>query len=261
MASLDNPWEYKDFWHQFNGRQENNEEIEFWDDQVSEYFGVYGIPLKYFPTDANKNSDRVFGEDTTQRRERVVHLTGLIEGGMVEENLLFNTFGQLNQVQFVMYVHIPTFVEHVGRKPLPSDQFTFVNDVTTMVFEVNHIDETTLGHEGNFFGYRSCYILNCRERELTQPIVGDGERFGVTDLQGNLLPDIPEDALVDDGSGRVREKYSVPGMRNPDGTLRGDNDYIQNVADGVDEEGNDVLPEGKGIVSRSGDDKPDWGDW
>lgn len=261
MAGLQDPLAYKDFWHQFNGYFENEDEIEFWDDQIAEWFAIYGVPLKYFPVVVDANKDRVFGEDTTKTYTTVKHLTGWVEGGAYDENLIYNPFGQINQVDFVMYVHRNTFVKVIGRKPLTGDQFTFFQDVTTMTFEVNHLDETTLGQEGNFFGHRGCYVLTCKEREISQALIGEGETHGVTDPQGNLLPNIPEDALVGDGSGRIREKYKVPGVQNIEGTIRGDNDYVQNVADGVDEDGEDFLPKGKGIVCRSGEEKADWGDW
>lgn len=261
MSGLDNPWEYKGFWHQFDGQFKNGDEIEFWDNQIAEWFGIYGVPMRYFPVVANKDADRIFGEDQNMSRTTVHLLTGVIEGGQMDENLLFNAFGQLNQVEFVLFVHKNTFIKQVGRKPFPNDQFTFETDVTTQIFEVNHVDETTLGAEGNFFGHRGAYVLTCKEREISQAVVGGGETYGVTDLQGNLLDGAPDDALVGDGSGRVRSKYDVPGIQNIAGTLRGDNEYIREVTSGKDADGNDAMPGGKGIVCRSGEDKPDWGDW
>ena len=262
MAGLNDPWEYKDFWHQYDGQYDNEEEIQFWDDQAAEYFAIYGMKVKYYPIEVDLDeADIIFGEQTTRSYGTVKHITGILEGLQMEENLFYNTFGQLNQVEFNMFVHRPTFFQVIGRKPQPGDQFTFVDDITTMVFEVNHLNESTIGTEGNFFGHRSSYILTAREREISQSVAGGGENYGPTDLQGNLLPDAPEDALVGDGSGRIREKYAVPGMQNIEGSIRGDNDAIQEIADGVDEDGEDTMPGGQGIISRSGEDKPDWGDW
>jgi hypothetical protein len=264
MAGLNDPWEYKKFWHQFNGQFENQDEQGFWDDQLSEWFGIYGVPLKYYPLNIDiTKSDRIFGEVTTVSYDRVVHLTGVIDNNSIDENILYNTFGQLNNVEFVMFVHQHTFLKQVGRKPLPNDQFTLVNNVSTQNFEVVHTNESTLGTQGNFFGHRGLYILTVRERTVSQSLRGDGEKFGVTDMEGNLLPNIPEDAIVDDGSGRVRDKYDVPGIRNVEGSLYGDNKAIRGIVSGKDENGEDAMPEGQGIVYRQGDDKSldDWGNW
>lgn len=262
MAGLNDPWEYKPFWHQFNGQFENQDEQGFWDDQLAEWMGVYGIPLKYYPAQIDiKKADRIFGEATDVSYGNVVHLTGVIDGNSIDENILYNAFGQLNQVEFVMYVHQQTFLKHVGRKPYPNDQFTLVHNVSSQNFEVVHTDESTIGTEGNFFGHRGLYVLTVRERTISQSTVGNGETYGVTDLQGNLLPNAPEDALVGDGSGRVREKYNVPGIKNLDGSLRGENKIIREIVTGKDENGEDAMPAGKGIVYRQGTDKWDWGDW
>ena len=262
MAGLNNPLEYKDFWHQFNGQFENQDEQGFWDDQLSEWFGIYGIPMKYAAADIKiEDVDRVFGEITNTRFPSVVDLTGIIEGASIDENIMYNGFGQLNNVEFVMYVHQLTFLKHVGRKPYPKDQFQLKNDVSTQTFEVIHTDESTIGTEANFFGHRGTYVLSCREREVSQSTVGQGEDYGVTDQQGNLLPNAPPDALVGDGSGRVREKYNVSGVNNVDGSVRGDNEFINEVVTGKDKDGNDAMPDGKGIVYRQGTENPDWGDW
>ncbi len=262
MSGLNDPLEYKDFWHQFNGRFENQDEQGFWDDQLAEWFGVYGIPIRYYPAIIEeKDIDRVFGEAKNISFRDVVMLTGIIEGASIEENIVYNPFGQLNNVEFVLYVHQQTFLKHVGRKPLPSDQFTLVNDISTQNFEVIHTDEATIGTEGNFFGHRGTYILTVREREISQSTNGAGETYGVTDQQGNLLPNSPEDSLVGDGTGRIRDKYKVPGMKNIEDSIRGDNKFIKKVVTGKDEEGNDAMPGGKGIVYRQGTDKTDWGDW
>jgi hypothetical protein len=261
MAGLDNPWEYKDFWGQFGGQFKNETEIEFFDDQIAEWFGIYGVPMHYYPVKVDVNSDRVFGEDQTLSRSNVRLLTGIIEGGAIDENLIFIPYGQSNKVEFVMFVHQQTVLKQIGRRPLPNDQFTFKNDITTQIFEVNHVDETTLGAEGNFFGHRGAYVLTCMEREISQPVVGDGQRYGYTDLQGNIFDDAPEDVLVGDGSGRIREKYKVPGIQNIDGTLRSDSDFIEKVTTGKNPDGTDALPKGRGIIFRPGTEKPDWGDW
>lgn len=263
MPANPDPMSAKDFWSQYNGNQDNGTELDFYDDMASEIFSIYGVPLEYYPVDADPERDRIFNEDPGKKFERKVMLTGIIEGNSVQENVLFNQFGMMNKVEFTMYLHYSTAIGQLGRKPLTADQFTFANGLTTQVFEVTHVTDSTLGVQGNVFGRRTAYALTCREREISPAEIGDGERYGFVDSEGNVLPGAPADLF--DENGNIREKYKVPGLTaaNKKGAYHGDNEHIQEKADGVDENGNATMPAGKGVVSVSGKDKKniDWGGW
>lgn len=253
----------KDFWSQYNGPADNGAELDFYDDMASEMFSIYGIPLEYYPVLADPERDRIFGEDPGKKFERKVLLTGLIDGAQVQENILFNQFGMLNKVEFIMALHYATALDVIGRKPLIADQFTFANGLTAQIFEVTHVTESTLGVQGNVFGRRTAYSLTCREREISPAEIGDGERYGFVDSEGNILPGAPADLF--DENGNIREKYKVPGLTaaNKRGAYHGDNEHIQEKADGVDVNGKPTVPGGRGIVSTSGKDRKnfDWGNW
>lgn len=256
-----NGLDQKQFWDQYKGAMANAAEFEFYDNIATEIFNIYGVPVEYFPAEVDPNKDRIFGEDPNKKYTRKIMTTGIIEGGAVQENVNFSMYGMMNKVEFTMHLHQQSFKDIAGRKPLPADQFTFVKDLTTQVFEVIHVTESTLGVQGNIFGHRTTYTLICKEREISPAEIGDGERYGHTDSEGNVLPNAPADLINPDGE--IKEKYKVPGLtkENRDGAYHGDNEAIQEIADGVDENGNPVMPGGRGIISRSGKNKTDWGDW
>jgi hypothetical protein len=258
-----NNLDQKNFWDQYKGAMANASEFGFYDDIATEIFNIYGIPTEWYPVevDVANPQNRVFGEDPNKKYPRKVMVTAIIEGGSIQENVLFNQYGMLNKVEFTMHLHQQSFRDTVGRKPLPSDQFTFVKDLTTQVFEVMHVTESTLGVQGNIFGHRTTYTVIAKEREISPAEIGDGERYGHTDSEGNVLPNAPAD--LENVDGEIKEKYKVPGLTkdNRDGAYHGDNEAVQEIADGVDEHGNPVMPGGRGIISRSGKDKPDWGSW
>lgn len=247
MPGSDNPLGKKKYWNQFNGPLETNNEKMFFDAQASEYFEIYGIPVYYYPTIVNENKDRIFGEDTSKKYLRKHHLTGIIVGGQLEENLYYNGFGQINQVDFQIYFHRHTFLKHIGRVPLPSDHF-FLPNSSSLVYEVNHVDWTTLGQEGNFFGHQSGLLLTCKERIVS------GEQYGILDGQGNLLPEIDESVLLPDG--RIPEKHNV---RGPVLTLETakDNEAIRDVTDGIL---NEETGEREGGITIK-HNRTEWGDW
>jgi len=263
MPANPDPMSAKDFWSQYNGNVENGAELDFYDNLASEMFAIYGVPVEYYPVEADPERDRIFGEDTQKKFQRKVMLTGLIEGSSVQENVIFNQYGMMNKVEFILHLHYATAIEQIGRKPLIADQFTFANGLTTQVFEVTHLTETTLGVQGNIFGRRTAYTLTCREREISPAEIGDGERYGYVDSEGNILPGAPSDLM--DENGNIREKYKVPGLTsaNKKGAYHGDNEAIQETADGVDADGNPITTSGKGTVSRSGKSTGnlDWGGW
>lgn len=247
MAGSDNPLRKKKYWNQFNGPLETSNEKEYFDSLCSEYFEIYGIPVYYYPSIVNENKDRIFGEDTSKEYFRKHHLTGIIVGGQLEENLFYNGFGQINQVDFQIYFHRHTFLKHIQRVPLPSDQF-FLPNSSALVYEVNHVDWTTLGQEGNFFGHQSGLLLTCKEREVS------GEQYGITDDNGNLLEGIDPSVLLPDG--RVPEKYNVKKQLTTLDTAK-DNDYIKDVTDG--EVNPDTGERDGGITIKHS--RTEWGDW
>ncbi|MEM2145123.1 MAG: hypothetical protein QW279_07165 [Candidatus Jordarchaeaceae archaeon] len=260
---MSNLAEQKTFWDQYKGSIHNASEIDFYEQQTLEIFNIYGVPCEWYPVevDTTDPQKRIFGEDPTKKYIKKFLVTALIEGSSIQENVVFNSFGMLNKVEFVIYVHIKTFLDLIGRKPYISDQFMFMNNLSKQVFEVTNVLESTLGVKGNYFGHKTVFALNCREREISPAEIGDGERYGHIDSEGNPLPGAPPDLF--DENGQIRQKYRIPGIdqSTKKKVYRGDNKEIQEVADGVDEHGNPKLPGGRGIISRSGKYKPDWGNW
>jgi hypothetical protein len=232
MSGLQHPLEYKDYFPQFTGEVNQGSEIEYLDNMIAEYFGIYGIPIDYYHQITNPDKDRIFGEDDTKKYQQKYQLTCILKDGTVEESLLFNGFGQLNTIDFSMYIHIDTFKRLLGKghDPLPGDLFMFPNN-SKLKFEITNVVFTTLGTQGNVFGRKTCYDLTCKEAELSPATEGRGEQYGVTDSQGNLVPNAPADAILGDGTNRIADKYQVP-QANPAGQ-QGDNKQIQKEADRV----------------------------
>lgn len=244
MAGLQHPLEYKEFFPQHTGEVNQGSEIDYLDNMIAEYFGIYGIPIDYYHQITNPDKDRIFGEDDTKKYQQKYQLTAILKDGTVEESLLFNGFGQLNTIDFSMYIHIDTFKRLLGKDhdPLPGDLFMFPNN-SKLKFEVTNIVFTTLGTQGNVFGRKTCYDLTCKEAELSPSTQGRGEQYGVTDADGNMVPNAPSDAILDDGSNRIADKYQVP-KPNPN-AQRGDNEQIKKEASRVTISHNREL----------------WGDW
>jgi hypothetical protein len=246
MSGLNHPLEYKKYFPQHMGFLEQGSEVNYFDDMVAEYFGIYGLPTDYFHQIVDIKKDAIFGEDDTKKYVRKYQLTSILKDlGAVQETSLLTRFGYGNSVDFTVYIHVGTFKRLVGKDkdPLPGDIFTFPNGNTKLKYNVQHVMYTTLGMDGNIFGHRSCYELTCKEAELSPVQFGLGEQYGVIDAQGNLLPDAPADALVSDGSGRIADKYQVP-TADPNAN-KGDNAQITIEAGRVvfprDEEDNNDL--------------------
>jgi len=203
MAGLNNPLDKKKYFTQFMGPWAQYNEIEMYDNAMAEIFAISGIQINFFPVDVNYNKDRIFGEDTNKRYTYKRELTCIVKDGAFEENQVYNGFGDLTQVEFQIYIHLPTFRKMVARDPLPSDNF-YLPNVSNIGYEIIHVDWTSLGLEGNIFGQKNCYLLTCKNREVS------GEQYGLLDKNGNLIPGAPADAYVNDGSGRIADKYNVP---------------------------------------------------
>lgn len=232
MSGLQHPLEYKDYFPQHTGEINQGSEIEYLDNMIAEYFGIYGVPIDYYHQITDPNKDRIFGEDDTKKFQQKYQLTAILKDGSVEESLLFNGFGQLNTVDFSMFIHIDTFKRLLGKDhdPLPGDIFMFPNN-SKLKFEITNVVFTTLGTQGNVFGRKTCYDLTCKEAELSPATQGRGEQYGVTDAEGQLVPNAPADAILADGTNRVADKYQVP---KPNTTgQQGDNTQIQKEADRV----------------------------
>jgi hypothetical protein len=242
MAGLQQPLSYKQYFPQFTGEENQNSEIEMYDNMLAEVFGIYGTPIDYFHQITDIDKDRIFGEDDTKKYQTKYQFTILLKDGSIQEALAYNTFAQTNLVEFSMYIHVDTFKRLLGpnKDPLPQDLFMFPN-LSKLKFEVTNVVFTTLGMEGNIFGRRSCYELTCKEATLSPSTEGRGEQYGVTDAEGNLIPNAPSDSILDDGSNRIADKYQVPKSTIVDG----DNAQIQKKADRVTiEHGRERLFEG-----------------
>lgn len=242
MSGLNHPLGYKQYFPQHMGFLEQGSEINYFDDMVAEYFGIYGLPVDYFHQTTSVKKDAIFGEDDTKKYVRKYQLTAIIKEPAIEEGLLFMKYGGMNNIDFHVFLHVDTFRKLVGKNkdPLPGDLFTFPHN-TKLKYEVENVLFTTVGMEGNIFGHRSCYELVCKEAQMSPVQEGLGEQYGVVDAQGNLVSDAPADAILNDGSGRIADKYQVP-TANPDAN-KGDNEQVQIEADHTiypREEGNDL---------------------
>lgn len=289
MSGLDHPLGYKKYFPNHTDRIGMEQEIEMYDTIAAEIFGIQGVPIDYYPADVNTESDPIFGEDANKKYARKHQLTAILKDGVVEETLLFNGFGLTNVVEFGMYIHINTFKGLFGqdRDPKPSDQFTFPTN-TNLRFQVAHVGFTTLGLEGNVFGHRTSYELVCKEAEISAADEGLGEQYGVIQpyvvkqdkvgctiqvVDGNyqledlsvqqcnvgetvwvLVDEVPCDAILPDG--RIADKYKVP--KADLDSHKGDNEGIQEAADGQDNPDYNVDNRGQIIVPR---DRDYWGDW
>ncbi len=247
MPGAQHPLAKKKYFTAFTGYENQQSYINAMDNLEAQYFQMYGLPLDYFPQTVDITKDAIFGEDETKKYERKHQLTAILKDSAVEETLQINGFGSLNFVQFSMYIHIATWKRLVGQEhdPLPGDIFVFPHRNSNLKFQVSHVLFSTLGTDGNFFGFRSCYELVCKEAELNPSSEGRGEQYGVVDAEGNIVPDAPSDVLVDDNSGRIRDKYNVPGP-NPPGPHKGDNEQIT------------IEEKPAGVIEHRRDV---WGDW
>jgi len=255
MAGIDDPLYAKSHFGQHMGYQQQSNEIELYDNATAEYFAIYGIPIDYYPVIADPNKDPVFGEDTNKSYLRKVKLTCYIDEEGFDEQLLYTGFGELNNIDFKIFIHLPTFIKQINRKPIVGDQFYLPHN-SSFVYEVSHSIHAALGRPGNIFGFKSCWVLNARQREVSSTDAGYAERYGVVDSQGNLRADAPADALVSDGSGRVADKYKVEQpVVSPNATH--DNDAIKLLSDGKIDPSTGQ-PEGGIVIPR---DRSAWGDW
>lgn len=246
------PLAYKKYFPQGTGPLRQNNEITIFDKMQAEQINIYGIPMDYYPVKVDIKKDVAFGEDTNKLYLRKYGIMGKVDTDGFDENLLYTGFGELNNIEFRMFVHLPTFLGLVGREPIAGDQF-YLPFNSTFVYEVSHAVHAAFGRPGNIFGFKSLFVLNCRERVVNQHSAGYGERFGVLDSQGNVRADAPADALVDDGSGRVAEKYNVQQPQvSPD--IMDDNNDIKEKVDGTGQ--------GDGIaIPLSPEIRKKWGDW
>ena len=257
MAGRNNPLDRKKYFKQYTGPWKQYNEIQMYDNAMAEYFAIAGIPIDYFPVDVNYNKDRIFGEDTAKRYIYKRQLTCIVKDGAFEENLIYNGFGELTQVEFQIFIHLPTFRKLVSRDPLPSDNF-FLPNASNIGYEIIHVDWMTLGLEGNIFGQKNVYVLTCKNREVS------GEQYGLLNQNNELISGAPADAYVEDGSGRIKDKYTIPKPKTLTGS-DGPNDFEQFA----DNKAIRDITEGKkdpitglrtgGIVLQR--DRAYWGDW
>jgi hypothetical protein len=236
------------------GPQRQGNTINTFDKMQGEMIKIYGVPMDYYPVEVDINKDIAFGEDTNKRYMRCHKMKGKIDNDGFDENLLYSGFGELNSIEFRIFLHLPSFLSMVGREPLAGDQF-YLPFNSTFVYEVSHAVHAALGRDGNIFGFKSLFVINCRERSVSIHSAGYGERFGVIDSQGNLRPDAPQDATVNDNSGRVAAKYDVQQPKISPNIMH-DNDGIKKAVDG------DPNVPGSGIsVPISTTTREKWGNW
>ena len=300
MAGSNNPLGKKGYFPQFTGYANNQQTIEMYDRMMQQQFEIFGIPCDYVSSVVDENKDRIFGEDTTKKYIQKHKLTAILKEGQVEETLLFNAFGQLNTVEFSMYLHIGTFKNILGSglDPKPGDHFFFPHGNSNLGFEVMHVGFSTLGLEGNILGHRTLYEIVARERYVSEADEGLGEQYGVIqtviipqDWVGDMISivndddsielitvtasdvgtevtimvnDAPDDAILPDG--RIADKYTVPGKNRR--ANKGDNAFIRKVTDG-DPDATDTEPINEdgtlNDVRLSGNvvprDRSYWGEW
>jgi hypothetical protein len=249
---MQDPLSYTKYFPQGTGPQNQGNEIATLDSMQAEMINVYGIPMDYYPVEVNIKKDIAFGEDTTKRYMRKHVIKGKIDNEGFDENLLYTGFGELNNIEFRIFLHLPSFLAAVGREPIAGDQF-YLPFNSTFVYEVSHAVHAALGREGNIFGFKSLFVINARERNVTIHSAGYGERFGVVDSQGNLRPDAPADALVNDGSGRVAAKYDVQQPKASPNTML-ENEEVKKEVDGTGQ-GDGIAPP----ISKTVSDR--WGGW
>lgn len=249
---IDDPLSYTKYFPQGTGPRNQSNEMMLFDKGASESIAIYGTPIDYYPVEVDVNKDVAFGEDTTKRYLRNYKMKCKIDTDGFDENLLYSGFGELNNIEFRLFIHLPTFLKMVGREPLIGDQF-YLPYNSSFVYEVSHAIHAAYGKEGNFFGMKSLFALNARERQITIHSAGYGERFGVVDSQGNLRADAPSDALVDDGSGRIRDKYAVQQPQISKDIMH-DNDAVKEAVDGTGQGEGIAVPKSTEINSR-------WGSW
>ena len=282
MAGSSNPLGKKGYFPQFTGYNNNQHTIEMYDKLIMQQFEIFGIPCDYVSAEVDENKDRIFGEDTTKKYIQKHKLTAILKEGQVEETLLFNSFGQLNTVEFSMYLHIGTFSKILGNEeaPKPGDHFFFPHGNSNLGFEVMHVGFSTLGLEGNFLGHRTLYEIVARERYVSEADEGLGEQYGViqdiiipADWVGDMITivndqgalelvtvtedmvgtevtimvnDAPDDAILPDG--RIADKYLVKG--NEKRANKGDNKFVTQVAEGWNE--GEECPENEGPINEDG---------
>lgn len=300
MAGSNNPLGKKGYFPQFTGYQNNRQTIEMYDRLITQDFEIRGIPCDYVSSIVDENKDRIFGEDTTKKYIVKHKLTSILKEGQVEETLLFNGFGQLNTVEFSMYLHIGTFknVLGVNQDPKPGDHFFFPHGNSNLGFEVMHVGFSTLGLEGNILGHRTLYEIVARERYVSEADEGVGEQYGV--IQHVIIPEswigdtislindnnaietyvvnesmvgldirilvnnAPDDAILRDG--RIADKYLVKGKNSR--ANKGDNTFVREATEGIpgsEEEGAFNEDGTLNDVRQSGNvvsrDRSYWGDW
>lgn len=242
----------KKYFPQMYGSNKVGNSINTFDKMQAEMINIFGVPMDYYPVEVDIKKDIVFGEDTTKRYMRKHIIKGKIDNDGFDETLLYSGFGELNQIEFKIYLHLPTFLNLVGREPMAGDQF-YLPFNSTFVYEVSHAVHAALGREGNVFGHKSIFVINCRERVVSNVSAGYFERYGVTDSQGNLRSDAPLDALVNDGTGRVSSKYDVKGPKVSDKIMI-DNEEIKKAVDGENGNVGIAVQKSKNVSER-------WGQW
>lgn len=289
MVGSDNPLGKKKWFTPFTGDLSQRNTLNMYDSLIAQQFQIFGIPIEIVSSDVNENKDRIFGEDTTKKYIQKHKMTCLLKEGSVEETLQFNSFGQLNIVEFSLYLHIDTFKNLLGKDvdPKPSDLvFLSVPDGpdgagynSNLGFEVMHVGFSTLGLEGNILGRRTLYELVVREREVSEATVGQGEQYGIIqtiripqEWVGDLIS-IVEDfkikeitvtsEIVGQELDMVIEGAPLDGIL-PSGEIAskyrvrghekrsqtGDNEFIRNVTDEIDGVVEDPIQDGKIIDVR-----------
>lgn len=292
MASTNSPLEKKQYFPAYTSYQNQANTIEMYDKLIVQYFQIYGLPIDFVPAIVDVDFDRIFGEDSLKKYLQKYKLTTILGEGKIEENLIFNSFGQLNNVEFTAHLHIGTYKNIIGKDkdPKPGDQL-FFSFGSNLGYEITNVNFSNLGMEGNILGQRTCYKIVVREREVSEPDEGYGENYGGT-IRITITSDLvnvplhvvnnknfvqiltpaetdigktvtvisataPKDIMTSDG--RIKDKYIVKGKNLK--AQKGDNQFINDFTDTksntLQDPRKDIRPDGNTVPFN----KDLWGGW
>jgi hypothetical protein len=131
-------------------------------------FQIYGQFIYYYPVSEHDTEyDPIFGEDPNKAYFEKYTLKGLVEE-QTEEEILYNEFGLHNADEgFRFKILKQTFIDTVGREPIPGDQFIY--SLSQHRYEVVHVEDK----ENQVLGSRIVYTIRGRSAVIS------GEQYGI----------------------------------------------------------------------------------